>query len=207
MSDAELQSDESARVRSATRLGSARDPITNPHPLPAPSLTTDRLRLRLPRVEDAPFFFRLTNDPDWLRFIGDRGVHSEPDAVAYIEGRLLASFRDNGFGLFVVESLATGEPMGISGLVKRPSLEHPDLGFAFLPAYRGRGYAVEAGARAIDDARTRLRLGTILAITSLDNHASIHVLRRLGLVETGTVAGADGSDTLRLFAWTASTTE
>src|SRR6476620_11635172 len=65
---------------------------------------TDRLRLRRPTAEDAAFFVRLMNDADWLRYIGDRGVRSEQDAVGYIENRLLDSFRRFGFGLWVVET-------------------------------------------------------------------------------------------------------
>jgi RimJ/RimL family protein N-acetyltransferase len=165
-------------------------------------LTTPRLRLRLPRSEDAAFLMRLMNDPDCLRFIGDRGIRTEQDAARYVE-KQLTSFGMHGCGLFVVEAREDGVTTGICGLVRRPTLDSPDLGFAFLPEYRGRGYAVEAGACALEDARTRLKAQKILAITDPENHASIRVLERLGMVAAGIVNDADGAGALRLFAWMA----
>jgi hypothetical protein len=34
--------------------------------------------LRQLTVEDSAFILELVNDPDWLRFIGDRGVRTRP---------------------------------------------------------------------------------------------------------------------------------
>lgn len=167
-------------------------------------IRTERLALREPNTGDAAFLARLMNEPDWLRFIGDRGVRTEQDAAAYVEQRLLPPFREHGFGLFVVEPLPGGAPLGICGLVKRPSLDTPDLGFAFLSEHRGRGYAVESGRAVLADAQRRLGLERVLAITHPDNHASVRVLERLGLTAAGTTPGAAGEPPLRLFAWQAS---
>ncbi len=167
------------------------------------SLATERLVLREPATADAAFFARLLNDADWLRYIGDRGVRTEQDAVGYVEQRLLPPFREHGFGLFVVERKTDGAALGICGLLKRATLDAPDLGFAFLPEHRGSGYAAEAGAAVLQDARTRLGLTHILAITHPENEASARVLARLGMAHTGTTAGAAGEAALRLFAWRA----
>ena len=157
----------------------------------------------MPHAGDAAFLLRLTNDPDWLRFIGDRGVHNEQDAVGYLNRSLLPSFQEHGFGLFVVETLADKSAIGICGLVRRPHLDAPDLGFAFLPDHRGHGYALEAGSAALEDAHTRLGLNRILAITRPDNEASIRVLERLGMRALQRLKGP-GDPPLRLFGWEAS---
>jgi len=67
------------------------------------------------------------------------------------------------------------------GLIKRDTLDDVDLGFAFLPQYRGQGYAQEAATAILADARGRLGLRRILAITSLDNTASGRLLEKLGM--------------------------
>jgi RimJ/RimL family protein N-acetyltransferase len=65
-------------------------------------------------------------------------------------------------------------------LVKREELPDPDIGFAFLPDFWSKGFAFEAAAAVLKDARERLGLENLLAITSLDNEASIKLLQRLG---------------------------
>jgi len=75
--------------------------------------------------------------------------------------------------LVVDELVAADAPIGICGVLKRPTLPEPDLGFAFLPAHRGRGHAFEAAAATLAHAREALGLGRILAITTRDDAASV----------------------------------
>jgi ribosomal-protein-alanine N-acetyltransferase len=166
---------------------------------PVSSLSTDRLTLRLPAEADADFFVRLLNDADWLRFIGDRGVRNPADARSYIEEKLLASFRQHGFGLWVVESRADGKALGICGLLKRDTLDDIDVGFAFLPEARGVGYGTEAARRVLEFAAADLGLSRIVAITVPANAPSARLLERLGLSCERTMVGEAG-DELLLFA-------
>lgn len=101
-------------------------------------LETERLVLRHLTVEDSEFILELLNDPSWLRFIGDKGVRTLDAARDYILKNLVAMYEKLGFGLYLVEIKGEGVPVGICGLVKRDSLEDVDIGFAFLPKYRGR---------------------------------------------------------------------
>jgi RimJ/RimL family protein N-acetyltransferase len=95
----------------------------------------------------------------------------------------------------------SGIAIGICGLVKRETLPDADVGFAFLPQYRSKGYATESAAAVLAHARQSLRLDRIVAITSLDNHASVAVLEKIGLVFERTVRlSADGPE-LKLFGW------
>lgn len=143
-------------------------------------LRTARLDLRLPLPADAPFILALVNDPDWLRYIGDRQVRSLEDARAYIAKGPAAMHARHGHSLLLV-ALHDGTPIGLCGLLRRDTLEQPDLGFAFLPQYRGQGYALEAAAATLADGRDRLGLRRILAITAPDNTASGRLLEKLGL--------------------------
>lgn len=156
-------------------------------------LETDRLILRRFTPDDAAFVYALYNEPSFLRFIGDRGVHDLTAARAYIESGPLASYERHGFGLYVVERKGGGERMGVCGLLRRDMLDAPDLGFAFLPAYWSQGYAGESARAVLTFARSTLGLERILAITSPDNIASITLLGNLGFVFERT-ASPTGSD-------------
>ncbi len=141
---------------------------------------TVRLEIRVVAMDDAPFFLRLLNDPDFLRYIGDRGVRTLEDAQRQIAERYLAHFAIHGFGPYVVRLRATGEPIGIVTLIKRDWLKHADIGYALLPEYRGRGLAEEATRALIDYARTAFGLSDFAAIADPGNLRSESLLARLG---------------------------
>ena len=144
-------------------------------------LQTGRMALRRLTPADAPFIRDLVNEPSWIRFIGDRGVRTEEDARAYLLKGPIAMYERHGFGLWLCEAKATGEALGICGLIKRDTLDDVDLGFAFLPRHWGQGYAHEAAAAVLDYGRAVLELDRIVAITSPDNVPSIRLLEKLGL--------------------------
>jgi RimJ/RimL family protein N-acetyltransferase/protein tyrosine phosphatase (PTP) superfamily phosphohydrolase (DUF442 family) len=169
---------------------------------PVVEFETARLRLRRLEPGDAPFILRLVNEPSWLRFIGDRGVHDLEGARRYIAEGPRRLYEQYGFGLFLVERSADSQPLGLCGLIKRDTLPDVDIGFAFLPEHWSQGYAREAAAATLRYARERHRLPRVIAITSLDNVASGRLLERIGLQPEGTVRLAGGSDEVRLFGTT-----
>jgi [ribosomal protein S5]-alanine N-acetyltransferase len=152
------------------------------------------LRIQTPRLllseltgDDAGFIVELLNSPGFLAHIGDRGVRSEDDARRYIADGPAASYAAHGFGLWKVSLKSDGTPVGMSGLIRREELPFPDLGYAFLPAHEGQGYASEAGRAALDFGFGTKGLARILAIVRPGNHASMRVLEKLGMSERGVV--------------------
>lgn len=143
-------------------------------------LRTGRLRLRLARESDAAFYLALVNDPAFIAHIGDRGIRTLDAARVALRDGPLAMQAKHGHSLYLVELLADGTPIGLSGLVKRDGLDDIDIGYAFLPAHRGQGYAFEA-AEAVREHARALGLPRLAAITSPGNAASIALLLRLGL--------------------------
>lgn len=157
-------------------------------------LQTARLSLRHAVPEDGEFLLALLTDPDFIRYIGDRGVRTLEDTPAYVANGPQASYREHGYGLYIVELRESGTPIGLCGLVRRDYLAHADLGFAFLPAYRGQGYAHEAARATLAHARDDFGMAHLAAVTSLDNEPSMSLLRKLGFDHTGQVrAPADGA--------------
>jgi RimJ/RimL family protein N-acetyltransferase len=163
-------------------------------------LDTPRLRLRRLTPDDAPFILELLNDPSFIRFIGDRGVRTIDDARGYIARGPAASYARFGFGLYLVELTDRATPIGICGLLKRDALPDPDIGFAFLPEYRRRGFAFESARAVRDYALGSLGLPRILAITDPENAPSIRLLGKLRFVMDRTIVVADGEPELQLFA-------
>jgi RimJ/RimL family protein N-acetyltransferase len=162
-------------------------------------LETERLILRPLTRDDAPFVLRLHNEPSFLRYIGDKKTRSLEDARQYILTGPIATYERYGFGLCMVELKDSNTPIGMCGLVKREELPEPDIGFALLPDFCNKGFAFEAATAVLRDARERLRLDRILAITTLENEASINLLERLGFrFQKVTKLSPDG-DPLNLF--------
>lgn len=172
------------------------------HP-PTVVLETARLVLRRFTPDDAAFVHEMVNDPAWIEHIGDRGVHTLDDAHAYIRDRTLAQYDRLGFGMYVVTLRGTGEPVGSCGLIRRDSLDDVDIGFAFLPRYRGQGYASEAAAAVLQYGVEAFGLKRIVAIVSAANHRSIRVLERVGLRFERMVKLPDEAEEIPLYAYEA----
>lgn len=164
------------------------------------ALETERLVIRRLTLDDAGFILGLLNQPSFLRFIGDKGVRTVRDARAYLRDGPIASYEKNGYGSYLVELKDGSVPIGISGLVKREWLEDADLGFAFLPQFGSKGYAFESARAVLDHGKDVLGMKRIVAITSLDNTASIKLLGKLGLKFEGIIQFPDDGEEVRLFA-------
>jgi RimJ/RimL family protein N-acetyltransferase len=163
-------------------------------------VATERLRLRRLVLDDAPFILRLVNDPSWLEFIGDKGIRTEDDARKYLAQGPLDMYARLGFGLYLVELRDGGVPIGICGLIKRESLPDVDIGFAYLPEFRGKGYAHEAALAVMAHARRDHSIRRLVAITAPKNERSIRLLARLGMtLEASIELPRDGGKSL-LFA-------
>ncbi len=162
-------------------------------------LETERLVLRQTVLADAWWLLGLWNDPAYIKFIRDWGVRTVAEAEVLLETRILAKYAENGFGQYVVMLKATGEPMGLTGLIRRPGLDDVDVGYAYLPQYWGKGYASEAVAAVMAYGLETLKLPRIVAIVAPDNARSIHVLEKAGLRYTRMITLPGDTIALKLF--------
>ena len=174
-------------------------------------LETERLVLReIDSATDAEFIFELLNTPKFIKYIGDRGVRSVEQASEFIENRYRQSYRDRAYGLYAVElkgdveyaltNVRASAPVqiGLCGFVKRNTLPGPDLGFAFLPEFEGKGYGFESANAVLQYGRDKLGFKEVLAITSQDNDVSGKLLDKLGFRFDRIIATSDGEN-LMLF--------
>lgn len=153
-------------------------------------IKTERLSLRPVSESDAPFLFELMTSDSWIKNIGDRGIKTLDDAKFYASNNLIKSYTTNGYGLYVV--CLEANPIGLCGLVKRDYLPLPDLGFALLDSYVGKGYIQESGKAILEVAFSDLKFEKILAITSQENSASQSTLTKLGFENKGTMESPEG---------------
>ena len=144
-------------------------------------LETERLILRQLTEDDAEFIFELLNEPSWIQNIGDRHIHTLDDARTYIVNGPVASYAKNGFGLYLILLKETNESIGMCGLIRREGLEDIDIGYALLPRFWSKGYAVEAARATKAYAKDVIGLKRIVAIVDPANEGSIRVLEKIGL--------------------------
>ena len=163
-------------------------------------LETDRMILRHFADEDAGFILELLNEPSFIQNIGDRKIRSQDGAKLYIKNGPLASYAQHGFGLYLVALKETGESIGMCGLIKRNTLDDVDIGYAFLPRFWSKGYAVESALAVKNYGRDVIGLKRIVAITDPQNAGSIRVLERIGMKFEKMVKLSEDDIELKLFA-------
>lgn len=129
---------------------------------------------------DAAFIQKLTNTPGWLQHIGDRGTRTIEGRLAYIERAYTEPYARVGFGLWAVVNRSSQQPMGVCGLVSRPDAPAPDLGFALLPEFEGRGWIRSASRIVLSHAWEHLHLTLVDAYANEDNARSRKTLEALG---------------------------
>lgn len=150
------------------------------------SIDTERLHLReLHREHDAASMLALLNDPAFMVGIADHGVRTVEQAMDHLRGWAGAQYRRYGFGHYAVELRQSGIFIGTCGLIQRADLLLADIGYGFLSAHHGRGYAEEAARAVIAHARDVLGMRGLCGIVATDNNASLRLMEKLGLRRSG----------------------
>lgn len=145
------------------------------------TIETERLIMHLSNINDAEFFLELYNSPKFIEFIGDRNLRTKEDAENYIRERFIPHIEAHGFGNYTVQLKENGMKIGAVGIFKREGLEIPDIGFSFLDAYIGKGYAYESAKKLLEVAQSHFGLAKVSAMTTDSNIASQKLIKRLGL--------------------------
>ncbi|MEA3285961.1 MAG: GNAT family N-acetyltransferase [Candidatus Marinimicrobia bacterium] len=163
-------------------------------------LNTSRLKLRQIHLSDADFMLELLSSPSWKEYIGDRKVNSIAEAEAYILSKVIPSYEKFGFGFYMIITRADQTRIGICGLIRRAGLEDADIGFALLPAFEGRGFALEAAQAMLDYGIKVHALERIVAITVNHNRRSITLLEKLGMNYEKMIKLPDDNEPLMLYS-------
>jgi RimJ/RimL family protein N-acetyltransferase len=159
-------------------------------------IETERLLIRPIKTSDKSFILDLLNTQGWLQFIGDRKVKDEIDAEKYIQNIL----DNNNFFYSVFELRNVNKPVGIITFLYRDNQKFPYIGFAILPEFDKKGYAIEATKKYLEEIATEKKVNKVIAITLPDNIKSIKLIERLGLKYEDEIS--DNSKILHLYSRT-----
>lgn len=146
-----------------------------------PYFETERLNMNLASLDDADFFITLFNSPGWIKYIGDRNVHTTQESIEYIKTKMLPQQEELGYGNYVMSLKSDGTKIGTVGIYNRPNLEDQDIGFSLLGDYMGKGYAYEAASKLLDLAMNTMGFKRMTAVTTNDNISSQKLIEKLGL--------------------------
>jgi RimJ/RimL family protein N-acetyltransferase len=156
--------------------------------LDAPELLTERLRLRIPRIDDFAAMSRMWADGEVMRFISG-APSSESESWSRLL-RYIGHWQALGFGYWAVEDRASGVFLGEVGLAnyKRdimPTLgDAPEIGWVLTSKAHGRGIATEAAGAVVAWADATLPHEGTVCIFDPAHAASRRVAEKLGYVES-----------------------
>ena len=142
-----------------------------------PRIETERLILRLPRIEDFDAYAANMADAEASHFIG--GPQSR--AVAW-RGflQIAGAWSIQGFSMFSVIEKATGHWVGRLGPWQPEGWPGTEVGWGLARAAWGKGYACEGASAAIDWAFEHLGWERVIHCIHPDNTPSANLARRLG---------------------------
>ena len=145
-------------------------------------LTTERLVLRPPTLDDLPVWHAIYLDAEEVWYGAPR---SSLDENREKLTRQVAHFEQHGFGMCAVDLAASGEKIGAAGLQHLEGGPEIEVGYRFLKAYWGQGYATESARASIAYGFDEVGLDRIVAVALKTNVASRRVLEKCGLNEIG----------------------
>jgi RimJ/RimL family protein N-acetyltransferase len=157
-------------------------------------LTTARLLLRRPALDDLSAFFRIYGDPVTSTH-NPLGPCLDIATAATILSASMAHWDRYGFGTFVVTTRdAPRWVIGFVGVAWRMYLDRDrlNLGLRLEPEAWGKGFATESAIESLRHAFEDLRLSDVFALVRPANTPSIRVLEKIGMLPVGTLVDVPG---------------
>ena len=152
----------------------------------APTIETERLRLRAHRAGDLADCAALWGDPETTRYLSAQPLTRE-EVWARLQ-RYAGHWSLMGYGFWAVEEKSSGEFVGDVGIAEfereiDPRLEQPEAGWILARRVHGRGYATEAVCAAIGWAEIHFGSGQLVCLIHPENAASLRVAAKCGFRE------------------------
>ncbi|MEO9599310.1 GNAT family N-acetyltransferase [Parasphingorhabdus sp.] len=146
------------------------------------TIETDRLILRPPSGEDFDQWAMFQSDEATMKFIG--GVKSRSESWRDLCA-VVGAWHVRGYGMFSLILKDSGKWIGRIGPWYPDGWPGTEVGWAVVPAYAGKGYALEAAVASMNYAVDTLGWDDICHTIDPDNLASIKLAQRLGSTNRG----------------------
>ena len=154
-----------------------------------PTLTTDRITLRAPRIEDFPVYADIA--------MGPRGVHLFDNPTrrdVWLDfAQMVATWLLRGHGLWTLEPKSGGDPVGFVLLGFEDGDHEEELGYFLTDAAEGQGYAAEAAEAARTHAFDTLGWSSVVSTIDHGNDRSAALATRLGAARDAAAEQAHGN--------------
>lgn len=160
---------------------------------------TQRLQCRRLTPGDLGALVEVYGDARAMRWVGDGSPLTEAEGQAWLDVTE-NNYRKRGYGMFALEERKTRKVVGFCGLVHPGGQREPEVKYAFLRTYWGRGLATEAVAALLNYGARHHSLTHIIATVAPEHLASQRVLTKSGMSEAEPRTNEDGSQTL-VFEW------
>ena len=159
-------------------------------------IETDRLILREYTNEDFPWLYKILSDPETMKYYPR--PYDEAGVRRWLEWSL-DNYEKQGFGLWVVELKATGEPIGDAGITLQPIDGEwlPEVGYHISKHFWRMGYGSEAARAARDWAFRNTDYPALYSYMNSENIPSEATARANGM--TRTKQYDDGSEQLSVW--------
>lgn len=157
--------------------------------LTIPTVQTERLRLRAPKMSDFDAFaaFRM----DAARTAGVGGPCTRAEAFDKL-GEIIGHWHLRGFGRWLVADKQTDAPLGVVGCFHPDDWPEPEIAWSVFEGAEGRGIAYEAAQAALEYAYTLLGWSTAVSCMTPENTRSAALANRLGATREDDFTTADG---------------
>ncbi|MEL7179021.1 MAG: GNAT family N-acetyltransferase [Pseudomonadota bacterium] len=141
----------------------------------------ERLRLRRWTANDIIYLDAIFGDPEVMEF-SDRGALSKSEQQVWLDTQLSQAKSMERFGTNAIEFNTSGKVSGYVSLsqdLARIGPEEVEIGIRLARSVWGQGYAAEAILTLVNAVDP---LGRIVAIVDPNNHRSVKLMKRVGMI-------------------------
>ncbi len=166
---------------------------------------TERLLVRHITDWDVGSMQAVYGDAKAMRWVDDGQPLDRESCIRWIEVTK-QNYAARGYGMSALVLKQSGSVVGFCGIVHPGGQPEPEIKYALLRAYWGRGLATEAVDGMLTYAVEHLGLRRIIATTAPEHVASHRVLLKVGMSHLETTHDSDGGYT-NVFVWHAEDSE
>ena len=145
-------------------------------------IETDRLKLRLYRLEDVEDILLFASDPEWARYLPVPQPYTKSDAETFVAGQLLRDRKtEPSWAIEHAGSVIGGINIGFDA-------DHRvgEIGFSIARSLWGKGLTTEAAGAVINEAFSVYSdLNRVHAPADERNVGSLRVMEKLGMRREG----------------------